>query len=179
MAVLGAPTRNPKAILFCHQTISPCLTKDENGKQPGPNLNRLVAEIKDAHLAMTDLPPLSVFEITDPQTGDALTFSLSNRKLYIAKKSNADEVNTKWASFDEIAASTWKMTNKSGGYTYPNPTRYGNKEAQPHPDTLLARFKNDLDRTVGLFALNSTLPQDEQLLEIRHRFERSYNIRCK
>jgi hypothetical protein len=52
-------------------------------------------------------------------------------RLYVFKKARAASVKIRQASFQEIVNSLWKMTSVSGGYDYPNLTKFGDKEAQP------------------------------------------------
>lgn len=131
--------KNPSEIQFIHETISPTLSKPKPGESICPSLDSLTKDIKNGRQSMLDFPPIEIFSIRDPETNDKTYYSLNNRKLYIAKKSNSLHIRTQQATFAQILDSEWKMTSTSDGIRYPKPTNYGNKECMP--TGLLLQFR--------------------------------------
>lgn len=136
--------RDPQEIRFIHETISTTLSKPKPGEKITPTLESLANDVKTGRQSMLDFPPIQIFSIRDPQTQEKHYYSLNNRKLFIAKKSRSPELRTVKATWDDILESTWKMTSTSDGLRFPNPTRNGNKEAQP--TGLLAQFRTFLEQ---------------------------------
>ncbi|MGD9592858.1 MAG: hypothetical protein AB7V32_10090 [Candidatus Berkiella sp.] len=146
------PPQNPDLIRFTQETISPTLSKPKPGETKAQHLDALAALISNGTQAMTDFPACEVFGIVDKSTNEVVWYSLNNRKLYLAKKSHATVMNTKLATFDEIAGDTWKMTSTSDGLSFPKLTSQNDKESQP--SGLLAQFRDFVQIRNMLFPLN-------------------------
>ncbi len=139
----GPTIRSPQDIRFIHQTISTTLSKPKPGEIKTPNLDALANEVKEGRQSMLDFPAIEIFSIHDQENDEEVSYSLNNRKLYIAKKSGSQVINTINASFDEILDSVWKMTSMSDGLAYPTPTHNSNKACQPVG--LLLQFRSFLE----------------------------------
>lgn len=149
---------NPQELLWLHQTISPSFSvggpdpKDPTGekKLPGEKVAAVANKIKKGKISYTDFPPLNVFTITDPDDGNTSTFSISNRRLTAFKLAGANTVHVKPAKFKDVYHSLWRMTSESGGWQQPQQTNSGQKNVRPGNDTLLGKFRNDMERAAQI-----------------------------
>lgn len=139
-STLQRMTADPTDFRFLHHTVSPYFTSGATKGSPGEHLDKVVDDIKKHKTAPLAFPPLPIFTITDPAgIYEPETYSLSNRRLYVFKKSGTQVVNVRRATIQEAIDALWKMTNESGGYTFPSLTNFGNKTTSP--TGLLGEFK--------------------------------------
>ncbi|MBS0287367.1 MAG: hypothetical protein JSR17_08730 [Proteobacteria bacterium] len=142
-------TQNPEEIRFTQESISPTLSKPKPGEKTAPHLDALVALLNTGKQRMTDFPACEIFSIEDPLTQEVAWFSLNNRKLYLAKKSHAPQMNTQLATFAEILGDTWKYTSTSDGYNYPKLSSQSDKASVP--TGLLGQFRLFLEAEKATF----------------------------
>ncbi len=166
--MLPEKNRDPESIRFIHETISTTLSKPKPGENKTPTLEALANDVKTGKQSMLAFPPINIFSIRDPQTQEKHYYSLNNRKLFIAKKSRSPEIRTVRADWTEVMESTWKMTSTSDGLRFPNPTRNGNKEAQP--TGLLAQFRLFLEKNQ-----RENTPSET----IRQQAEAQFALKCR
>lgn len=170
--------RNPKAIRFIHQTISPSLSKPKPGEVKVPHLDALANDIASGVQNMLDFPPINIFSIRDPETKEKHYYSLNNRKLYLAKKSRSENIGTTHASFSEILDSLWKMTSSSDGLAFPIPTRNGDKEC--NPTGLLLQFRNFLALRKELYSLNTPKNASETVeARLLREAQETFRLKCQ
>ena len=150
--MIQGPPQNPNVIRFTQETISPTLSKPKPGETTAPHLDALAALIERGQQNMTDFPACEVFGIFDKEEGQTAWYSLNNRKLYLAKKSHSQAMNTRLATFDEIVEGTWKMSSSSDGHQYPRLTSQNDKDCQPAG--LLGQFRAFVQLRNTLFPLN-------------------------
>lgn len=133
-------TGDPSDFMFIHHTVSPYFSSGPTKGSPGEHLDKVVKDIESGNTNPMDFPPLPIFTIDDPNgIYGTQTFSLSNRRLYVFKKSGTTNIKVRAATIQEVLDSLWKMTNESGGYLYPKLTQFGNKNVQP--TGLLGEFR--------------------------------------
>lgn len=166
--MLPEKNRNPENIRFIHETISPTLSKPKKGETKTPTLEALANDVKVGKQSMLEFPPIQIFSIRNPETQEKHYYSLNNRKLFIAKKSRSPEIRTVRADWNEIVESTWKMTSTSDGLLFPNPTRNGNKTAQP--TGLLAQFRTFLEQQQREKTPSAT---------IREQAQAQFTLKCR
>jgi len=121
----------PKNIRFTQQSISDKLSKPKAGETKKKHLESLVADLSTGKDSIQNFPPIIVFSVFDSENYEEITYSLSNRKLFLARKSNAEEIKSTFATFDEILSSTWKWTNENDGITFPVISETPKKESRP------------------------------------------------
>ncbi len=151
--------RNPKDILWVHQTISPSFSqgaphpKRKGENLPGEKVEKVASDIQKGKVSVDDFPPLKVFTITDQEEEVTNTFSLSNRRLTafrIAAGNQVLNIKTIPATMEEIYESLWKMTSVTGGSSQPTMTLQANlkgtKDSQPAAWTPLGKFKSYIER---------------------------------
>lgn len=149
--------RNPKDILWVHQTISPSFSqgapnpKKKGENLPGEKVLKVASDIEKGKVSVDDFPPLKVFTITDADEGISTTYSLSNRRLTAFRAANTNlQIKTMPATMEDIYKSLWKMTSVTGGVNQPTMTLQANllgtKESQPAEWTPLGKFKSYIER---------------------------------
>lgn len=149
--------RNPKDILWVHQTISPSFSqgapnpKKKGENLPGEKVLKVAKDIEKGTISVEDFPPLKVFTITDADEGTTTTYSLSNRRLTAFRAANRTlQIKTMSATMEDIYKSLWKMTSVTGGTNQPTMTLQANllgtKESQPAEWTPLGKFKSYIER---------------------------------
>lgn len=160
--IIEVVRRNPKDILWVHQTISPSFSqgapnpKKKGENLPGEKVEKVASDIAKGKVSVEDFPPLKVFTITDQEEEVTNTFSLSNRRLTafrIAAASVANRplnIKTIPATMAEIYESLWKMTSVTGGESQPTMTLQANlkgtKDSQPAEWTPLGKFKSYIEQ---------------------------------
>lgn len=155
-------TGNPKDFNFVHNTISLEFFQGKLPKSKGENLDKAVSDIAKKKVDVNGFPPLPIFTIDDPNgIYGTMTFSLSNRRLYVFTKSRAASVKIRQATFQETINSLWKMTSVSRGYDYPNLTKFGDKEAQP--GVLLGDFRTFCEQNAAVHNLEQIMNQNFNL----------------
>ncbi len=146
--------RNPKELLWLHQTISPCFSQGApdpdpkaapGAKLPGEHVKKVADDLKKNPDLAQDFPPLKVFTLTDPDTGLDYTYSLSNRRLTAFRMGNVPLVKTQQATDEEIFTALWKMTSVDGGNTQPQMTLVNKQhDTKPAETTTLGKFKVEM-----------------------------------
>src|SRR5690606_918481 len=120
-------------------------SRPKPGEISTKHLDSEVKNIQTGNSSMIDFPPIPGFSIYSQEVGQ-VTFSLGNRKLYIAKKAAATEIPTIQATWEQIYNDSWKLTSQTDGPdNFPSLTNDSKgKEASPPDYTLLGQFRRFL-----------------------------------
>ncbi|MCS5711929.1 hypothetical protein [Candidatus Berkiella aquae] len=169
--------KNPHEIRFIHQTISPTLSKPKPGESKCHHLDAIAHDVATHRQSMLDFPPIEIFSIRDPQSNEKAYYSLNNRKLYIAKKSRSQEINTVKATFEQILHSLWKMTSQSDGLNFPTPTQLGEKEC--NPTGLLLQFRDFIKIRATLYPLNTPRGSETPAQRIEREAQEVFKLKSR
>ncbi|MCS5711930.1 hypothetical protein [Candidatus Berkiella aquae] len=182
---------DPREILWLHQTISPSFAQgapaptpsDPLRKLPGERVAKVANDIKMDPKIAQKFPPLQVFELTDPDTEEKYTYSLSNRRLTAFRSAGITDVNVQNAEFSQIAHSFWKMTSIDGGFTQPQQTSIAsNKTSEPNEQSTLGKFKRHMSRLsyqYENYCRTNGIVGDEKDTYITSRLEEQAKLRFK
>lgn len=142
--------RDPRDLLWLHQTISPKFSSGapnpKGGNFPGEAIGKVAADLKEKPKMALDFPPLQIFTLTDPDSEYEYSYSLSNRRLTAFKMGNVSEARIQSAEFRNVYHSLWKMTSIDGGFSQPLQTQSEKQnDAVPLEKTTLGKFRRDME----------------------------------